>query len=134
MCDPQQQVDQLYKKQYGKMIAMLLYCFRDMDMASAEDIVQDAFSSALTSWNEYNMPDNAEGWLFKVCRNKAINKLKEGKRKLPNEIKSPGVHETVFSESLIKDQQLKLLFACAHPDLSPKAQVVRGSSSPSAVN
>src|SRR6202035_1743931 len=29
-----------------------------------------------------------------------------------------------FSESLFDDQQLKLLFACAHPDLSPKVQVI----------
>jgi RNA polymerase sigma-70 factor (ECF subfamily) len=124
MGEVQQQVDRLYKKQYGKMIAMLLYCFHDMDIATAEDVVQDVFSTALTSWNDDDIPANAEGWLFKVCRNKAINKLKESKRKLPDEIKSPGVHETVFSEPLIKDRQLKLLFACAHPDLSPKAQVV----------
>jgi RNA polymerase sigma-70 factor (ECF subfamily) len=120
----QLQVDRLYKKQYGKMIAMLLYCFRDMDITTAEDIVQDAFSTALTSWTENNIPANADGWLFKVCRNKAINKLKEGKRLLPTGIEKPAVHEIIFPESLIKDQQLKLLFACAHPDLSPKAQVV----------
>src|SRR5678809_507861 len=124
MGEVQQQVDRLYKKQYGKMIAMLLDCFHDMDIATAEGVVQDVFSTAVTSWNDDDIPANAEGWLFEVCRNKAINKLKESKRKLPDEIKSPGVHETVFSEPLIKDRQLKLLFACAHPDLSPKAQVV----------
>jgi RNA polymerase sigma-70 factor (ECF subfamily) len=32
--------------------------------------------------------------------------------------------EIRFSESVLDDQQLKLLFACAHPDLSPKAQIV----------
>ena len=32
--------------------------------------------------------------------------------------------ESRFSESMLEDQQLKLLFACAHPDLSPKIQVV----------
>ena len=125
MCDPQQQVDQLYKKQYGKMIAMLLYCFRDMDMANAEDIVQDAFSAALISWKEDNMPANAEGWLFKVCRNKAINKIKADKKlSMVNGAEHFDIHETVFPESLIEDQQLKLLFACAHPGLAPKAQVV----------
>ena len=62
----QQKVDELYKKQYGKMIAMLLYCFRDMHIDIAEDVVQDAFSSALTSWNDNNIPANMEGWLFMV--------------------------------------------------------------------
>ena len=125
MYNLQQQVDQLYKKQYGKMIAMLLYCFRDMDIETAEDIVQDAFSAALTSWNESNIPQNVEGWLFKVCRNKALNIIKADKRITSIKETDPvTVHETVFPESLIEDHQLKLLFACAHPDLSPKAQVV----------
>ncbi|MGN6354166.1 MAG: RNA polymerase sigma factor [Parafilimonas sp.] len=124
MYNLQQQVDQLYKKQYGKMIAMLLYCFRNMHIETAEDIVQDAFSSALTSWRDNNVPANMEGWLFMVCRNKAINKLKEKKYLPADEIESSVIHETIFSEPLIKDHELKLLFACAHPDLSPKAQVV----------
>ncbi|SFQ52437.1 RNA polymerase sigma factor [Parafilimonas terrae] len=124
MYNLQQQVDQLYKKQYGKMIAMLLYCFRDMHMETAEDVVQDTFSSALTSWSHGNMPENMEGWLFKVCRNKAINKLKEKKHLPGDAMNSLSIHETIFPESLIKDQGLKLLFACAHPELSPKAQVV----------
>jgi RNA polymerase sigma factor (sigma-70 family) len=121
----QQQVDGLYKKQYGKMIAMLLYCFRGMDIETAEDIVQDAFSAALTFWKDGSIPANAEGWLFKVCRNKAINMLKAGRRTPAiSEPESYSIHENVFAGALIEDNQLKLLFACAHPDLSPKAQVV----------
>lgn len=125
MFNLQQQLDQLYKTQYGKMIAMLLYCFRDMDMASAEDIVQDAFSSALISWTEDSLPAKPEAWLFKVCRNKAINKIKAARRTLPaNTAAGIDIHDTVFPEALLKDQQLRLLFACAHPGLAPKAQVV----------
>lgn len=120
----QQKIDELYKQQYGKMIAMLLYCFRNINVETAEDIVQDAFSSALTSWTDNNMPANMEGWLFMVCRNKAINKLKERKHLPADEVESLVIHEAIFPDSLIKDQDLKLLFACAHPDLSPKAQVV----------
>ena len=104
---------------------MLLYCFRDMDMATAEDVVQDAFSAALTSWKEDDIPANTEGWLFKVCRNKAINKIKADKKLLQvNAAADIDIHEAIFPSSFIEDHQLKLLFACAHPDLSPKAQVV----------
>jgi len=125
MYNVQQTVDQLYKKQYGKMIAMLLYCFRDMDIETAEDIVQDTFSSALTSWTADNAPFNADGWLFKVCRNKALNKIKTARRIHPlTEREDFNEEEFVFTESSVNDHQLKLLFACAHPDLSPKVQVV----------
>lgn len=99
----QQKIDELYKQQYGKMIAMLLYCFRNINVETAEDIVQDAFSSALTSWTDNNMPANMEGWLFMVCRNKAINKLKQRKHLPADEVGSLVIHEAIFPDSLIKD-------------------------------
>jgi RNA polymerase sigma factor (sigma-70 family) len=121
----QKEADRLYKKQYGRMIALLLYYFRDMDVETAEDVVQDAFAAALTSWKENAIPANAEGWLFTVCKNKALNKIKSGKRsRALSEDEEFSAGEIKFSESVIDDQQLRLLFACAHPDLSPKVQVV----------
>src|SRR5215831_8820980 len=128
----QEEIDRLYKSHYGKMVASLLYLSRDIDLETAEDLVQDSFSAALTSWEKDGIPNNTAGWIFTVCRNKALNKIKEGKRfrvlfeeedfnsdKTNLSNAQPG-----FSESVLKDQQLKMLFACAHPDLSPKVQVV----------
>jgi len=121
----QQEVDNLYKQQFGKMVASLLYASRDIDPETAEDIVQDSFSSALIDWRLQGIPANSAGWLYKVCRNKALNKIKKDKRLEPlTEKQDQGSVEIRFSESVLDDQQLKLLFACAHPDLSPKAQVV----------
>ena len=120
-----QEADRLYKKQYGKMIAFLLYYFRDIDLETAEDIVQDSFSAALTAWRDDAIPSNPEGWIFRVCKNKALNKIKTEKRFTGlSENKDINAVEIKFSDSVIDDHQLKLLFACAHPDLSPKVQVV----------
>ncbi len=121
----QQEVDRLYKSHYGKMVASLLYFSQDIDLETAEDLVQDSFSSALTAWSEDNIPSNPAGWIFTVCRNKALNKIKEGKRfRTLFEDEDFNSGETKIRESVINDPQLKLLFACAHPDLSPKVQVV----------
>jgi len=121
----QQEVDRLYKSHYGKMVASLLYFSQDIDLETAEDLVQDSFSSALTAWSEDNIPSNPAGWIFTVCRNKALNKIKEGKRfRTLFEDEDFDSGETKIRESVINDPQLKLLFACAHPDLSPKVQVV----------
>src|ERR671918_3203216 len=76
----QQEVDRLYKSHYGKMVASLLYFSQDIDLETAEDLVQDSFSSALTAWQKDDIPSNPAGWLFTVCRNKALNKIKEGKK------------------------------------------------------
>jgi len=120
----QEEVNRLYKTHFGKMVASLLYFSGDIDLETAEDLVQDSFSAALTAWPKDGIPSNKAGWIFKVCRNKALNKIKEGKRfRTLFEDESFSYGEGKFSESAFDDQQLKLLFASAHPDLSPKVQV-----------
>src|SRR6478735_428492 len=121
----EQEVNKLYKAHFGKMIASLLYSSSSIDPETAEDIVQDAFSSALLDWKQKGIPLNPAGWIYKVCRNKALNKIK--KDKIVQNYSEQTTHDSIeikFSESVLDDQQLKLLFACAHPDLSPKIQVV----------
>jgi RNA polymerase sigma-70 factor (ECF subfamily) len=120
----QQEADKLYKHHFGKLVASLLYTFRSMDPESAEDIVQDAFSSALINWRSKGIPENPAGWLYTVSRNKVLNKLKKDKWVVPiSDQTTQQSAENSFSDSILNDYQLKLLFACAHPDLSPKSQV-----------
>jgi RNA polymerase sigma factor (sigma-70 family) len=125
MDNVQQEADRLYKQHFGKLVASLLYTFRTMDPESAEDIVQDAFSSALVDWRLKGIPTNTAGWIYTVCRNKTLNKLKKDKWVTAiADHADRGSTETNYSDSVLDDYQLKLLFACAHPDLSPKIQVV----------
>jgi len=125
MDDVQRAVDQLYKEHFGKLVASLLYSSRDIDPETAEDIVHDSFSSALTDWKHNGIPFNTAAWIYKVCKHKALNKIRKDKRiQGLTENENLESVEIKFSESVLDDQQLKLLFACAHPDLSPKAQVV----------
>ena len=107
------------------MVASLVYASREINLETAEDIVQDSFSTALQNWETNGVPLNPTGWLYKVCKNKALNKIRKEKRiERLNENKILDTVEMKFSESVLDDQTLRLLFACAHPDLSPKMQVV----------
>ena len=125
MDNVQQEVDRLYKDHFGKMVASLLYFSRDIDLETAEDIVQDSFSAALSSWRKDGIPANPAGWLFRVCRNNALNKIKEGKKFTRLfETEESRTEEIKYASSILKDQQLRLLFASAHPDFAPKVQVV----------
>ena len=123
MDNVQQEVDKLYRQHFGKMVASLLYSFRDLDPETAEDIVQDAFSSALTDWRLKGIPANTMGWIYKVCRNKALNKIKKTNRTEKN---TAVLSATTAQASCVWPSPFSepLLFACAHPDLSPKTQVV----------
>jgi RNA polymerase sigma-70 factor (ECF subfamily) len=121
----QREIDKLYKAHFGKLIASLLYSSSAIDPEAAEDIVHDAFSSAITDWTKNGIPLNATGWIYKVCKHKALNKIKKDKL-AQDHAKNVSVQtaEIKFTESVLDDQQLKLLFVCAHPDLSPKVQIV----------
>jgi RNA polymerase sigma factor (sigma-70 family) len=130
--DPiQQEVDRLYKSHYGKMVATLLKSFQDSPLEMVEDLVQEAFAAALTAWRRDGIPSNAAGWIYTVCKNNGLNKIKKDKRTRTLALHDDGpVAEPTFKEPILEgktvlgDESLTLLFACAHPDLSPKVQVV----------
>ena len=80
MDEVQFEADRLYKSHFGKMVSTLLRFSDAIDLKAAEDLVQDSFSAALTSWRKDGLPVNPTAWLFRVCKNKALNKIKENKR------------------------------------------------------
>ncbi|TFC05607.1 RNA polymerase subunit sigma-70 [Cryobacterium adonitolivorans] len=53
---------------YGRLIAVL--AAPTGDIAAAEDALSDAFERALTIWPREGVPDNPEGWLLTVARNR----------------------------------------------------------------
>jgi RNA polymerase sigma factor (sigma-70 family) len=121
----QQAVDKLYKSHFGKLVTAMLQFSRDLDLKTAEDLVQDAFYSALSKWKLTGIPDNPAGWVYKVSRNNALSLLKRNKS-----FRNPFGEDHAISggaepnEDLFDDRKMYLLFACAHPRLSSKMQVV----------
>jgi RNA polymerase sigma factor (sigma-70 family) len=125
MHQEQQAVDGLYKTHFGKMVTAMLQFSKDIDLEMAEDLVQDAFYAALSTWENKGIPDNPAGWVYRVCRNNAINSLKRKKtfqNPFEGDFAIDGASET--DDSIFDDRKMQLLFACAHPRLSSKMQVV----------
>jgi RNA polymerase sigma factor (sigma-70 family) len=125
MNQEQQAVDGLYKTHFGKMVTAMLQFSKDIDLEMAEDLVQDAFYAALSTWKNKGIPDNPAGWVYIVCRNNAINALKRKKT-----FQNPFAEDCAIDgatepdDSIFDDRKMQLLFACAHPRLSSKMQVV----------
>lgn len=125
MKEEQQAVDKLYKSHFGKMVTAMLQFSRDLDLGTAEDLVQDAFYSALSTWTHTGIPDNPAGWVYKVSRNNALNFLKRNRSfKNPFEDEYANDEGAEPNEDPFDDRKMYLLFACAHPRLSSKMQVV----------
>lgn len=119
-------IARLYRSHYSKMVASLASYFGLKNLALVEDIVQDTFASALEHWPQQT-PDAPASWLFKVCKNKALNALSK-KQAISMDV-LPEARDTahldqIFLDHEIKDNQLRLLFAFCHPTLAPKTQVM----------
>jgi len=110
-------------------VGALLRYFRDMDRA--EEAFQDACLRALKSWPEKGPPRDPTAWLILVGRNAALGGVRKQSRttELPpdEEISDLGDAESELAERLdgshYRDDVLRLLFICCHPDLPATQQI-----------
>lgn len=122
-------VEHLFRQQSGKMSAILTRIFGFQNTDLVEDIIQETFLSAIKTWGMKGEPENPEAWLMLVAKNKIINELSKRKRhaekreKIHYEEAEEKIDE-LFLDHEIKDSQLRLLFACCHPSLKLKAQIM----------
>jgi len=112
-----------------QVVGALLRYFRDMDRA--EEAFQDACLRALKNWPEKGPPRDPTAWLILVGRNAALDGVRKQAKvtQLPpdDEISDLGDAETELAERLdgshYRDDVLRLLFICCHPDLPATQQI-----------
>jgi len=110
-------------------VGALLRYFRDMDRA--EEAFQDASLRALKSWPDNGPPRDPTAWLILVGRNAALDGVRKQSRttELPpdDQISDLGDAESELAERLdgshYRDDVLRLLFICCHPELPPTQQI-----------
>jgi RNA polymerase sigma-70 factor, ECF subfamily len=110
-------------------LAALLRYFRDLD--TAEEALQNAALRALDTWPKNGPPRDPVAWLIMVGRNVAIDGIRRTSKltALPAEevISDLNDAETAtaerIDESHYRDDILRLLFICCHPDLPPTQQI-----------
>jgi RNA polymerase sigma factor (sigma-70 family) len=91
------------------------------DFAACEDAVQDALLEASRTWPEAGLPDNPDGWLYRVASRRMVDRIRgDDARRRREELAA--VRE-VPSEASGHDDTLTLLFLCCHPALTPASQV-----------
>ena len=119
-------VQDAYRREWAQVLATTVRAAGDLDVA--EECVQEAFVSALTSWHDSGVPANPGAWLTTAARNKALNVRRRAstlQSKLPLLIEpiselGPDALEEV---PVIADDRLRLVFTCCHPALSFDTQV-----------
>ena len=126
-------IDHLFRRESGRMVAVLTGLFGVHNFALAEDAVQDAFCRAIEVWKFKGMPDNPSAWLIAIAKNRALDVLRRQRtartygpefgRLLESEWTLAPVVEAQFSETAIKDGVLRMMFSCCQPLLPEEAQV-----------
>jgi RNA polymerase sigma-70 factor, ECF subfamily len=111
-------------------VGALLRYFRNLD--TAEEAFQNACLRALKSWPQHGPPRDPAGWLIMVGRNVAIDDIRRSRKQEPlpeddQAISDIGDAEDEIAERLdgshYRDDILRLLFICCHPDLPATQQI-----------
>jgi RNA polymerase sigma-70 factor, ECF subfamily len=111
-------------------VGALLRYFRDLD--TAEEAFQNASLRALKTWRQNGPPRDPAAWLIMVGRNAAIDEVRRNRKQQPlpeddQVISDLGDAEHEIAERLdgshYRDDILRLMFICCHPDLPPTQQI-----------
>lgn len=117
-------VEGLFRREYGRITAALARLLGPARLDLAEDVAQETLLRALKAWSFGPTPDDPTAWLFAVARRVAIDHVRRDAmlaRKagmIERELHAPPpLPDAVFPAELA-DDELRLLFMCAHPALS----------------
>jgi RNA polymerase sigma-70 factor (ECF subfamily) len=115
----------VFRAEYGRAVAVLARVFGSIDLA--EEAVQDAFAIAVARWPATGVPPSPAGWIITTARNRAIDRLRrEGSREERHAIATQLYGASTWTEPdapALADDQLRLIFTCCHPALSPAVRV-----------
>jgi len=117
----------LYKDERPRALATLIRLVGDFDLA--EEMLQEAFATALERWPRDGVPANPVAWLVSTARHKAIDRLRRAAsldaKRFEVAARTPAAWcpEPDLDEEPLTDDRLRLIFTCCHPALAPEAQV-----------
>ena len=119
----EQTVEQVFREQYARAVAVLVRVFGDVDVA--EEAVADAFTAAVQRWPEDGVPPSPAGWIITTARNRAIDRLRREASRADRHAQAALLHarSEPVDTGAVADDRLRLVFTCCHPALAPAAQV-----------
>lgn len=114
----------IWRAESRRVLATLIRLLGDFDRA--EEALNDAFLAAAEQWPHEGIPANPRSWLVSAGRFKAIDRMRRRIRfdAIVRDLAVADEEVDVGPEAQhIGDDQLRLIFVCCHPELSPDAQI-----------
>jgi RNA polymerase sigma-70 factor (ECF subfamily) len=119
-------VADLFRRESGRLIALLANRTGVARIDMVEDAVQDALVSAMRNWSINTVPANPSAWLYTAARNALTDKLRRARFEVPEEFTQEPAAEADFefsAETAFDDELLRLIAFCCHPSLTPASQL-----------
>lgn len=142
--EPTDSVDRamvLSRDGWGRIIALIASA--DGDLAGAEDALSAALERGVRAWRDSGVPDNPEGWLYRVALNVRRDAWKSAAARTSTALDASeldaskpdgevhdgesaggrlGADPANWDPDVLPDRRLELLAVCAHPDIDPGAR------------
>ena len=119
------EIERVFREHYGRAVSVLVRACGDID--TAEEAVQDAFVAAVERWPSAGVPPNPAAWIITTARNRAIDRFRRESTRDDRHAEAMRLHDAgdpeTEEESVVRDDQLRLIFTCCHPALATSVQV-----------
>jgi len=124
--------EHFFRHESSRLVATLAGQFGAQRLQWVEDVVQEALVRALQTWPYRGVPDNPAAWLTQTARHIALDQLRREQRWNERE---EGItaeqarwmavppESAADNEVHLRDDTLRLMFVCCHPQLSAEAQI-----------
>jgi RNA polymerase sigma-70 factor (ECF subfamily) len=123
-------LDHLFRRQSGRIVSWLAGLLGSQHLQLAEDAVQEAMLSAAQAWPFQGVPEKPEAWLFRVAHNHAISALRRSTSfgNKTDELIAVLEARTQWTEDVdveqhLRDDELRMIFMCCHPELPRDSRV-----------
>lgn len=113
-----------HRREWAFVLAATVRIAGDID--TAEEAVQDAYASALSTWGGNGIPHNPGAWLTVTARRRALDMRRRAataQKALPKLLGREDDDGDGFEGDEIPDDRLRLIFTCCHPALPLEARV-----------
>jgi RNA polymerase sigma factor (sigma-70 family) len=125
-------VEHFFRREYGRLVAILVRKAGVRHLDVVEDAVQGALLAALTAWTARDVPENPGAWLYRVAHNNLIADLRRnaGRLRILERVVDT-VAETADEPSPssyfageVADDMLRMLFICCDDAIPRESQLV----------
>jgi RNA polymerase sigma-70 factor (ECF subfamily) len=127
-------IERIFRQESGRILATLIRLLGSFDLA--EEVMQEAFITALEQWPREGVPANPRAWLVSTAQHKGVDLLRrstvfDSKREELKKIAELQQELAEFNDDMhlhsnddhFGDDRLRLIFTCCHPALALEAQV-----------